>query len=301
MGCSDKHILKFKGMLIFCPFLLLSLSSYLVIHLKLDKSLMISQFILFFLFVCLLIYYYKKETSYQRMFLFIIYLLCIFIFILIGSLQLPSPSNFIFNKIVIIADCLTTIIYFPIFNLCKGFPIYAYLATSVFLCTVIILFCKKYLLLKNNPVKCKFLIFTIFLTVIEMEFACLIRYFHSPYNHIVVVFATWGLWLCCIYQLRNKLYILKFVSGFFGGLFIVQILSAMGICIASVFPDYISSLFSQIGLSIWAALSLLPFSIGIIPNTIFDIIPMIISILLVLSLTIFSKYLQRKRQINLPL
>lgn len=293
-------IIKYIAILI--PIILLSVSSYSLSYFMFDKNKYIIQSILCAFYYLYLIYLYKKMNSCRQLYLLILYLSAMLIASVMGAVPLHGklPVNMFYNTLSVGLDCAITIVYAPVLYMCARFPAYIYLITSSILYVFIWLYCVKYIALKGQQKKYNILFLVIFITLIEMETACLTSIYLINYNHVFFMIFTWILWIYCIYHFRRNDKLLNVMSKIWMFLFLAQAACSAIMFISQWMPQDIQNIVYQVGINHFFYYIYLPFLYRGWPVTQYIInISQIVSLILVFILFMISKIFKQKRQKNM--
>lgn len=154
--------------------------------------------------------------------------------------------------------------------------------------------------LKGERKKYNILFLVIFVTLIEMETACLISIYLINYNHVFLMIFTWILWIYCIYHFHRNDKLLNAMSKIWMFLFLAQAACSAIMFISKWMPRDIQNIVYQVGINHFFYYIYLPFLYRGWSVTQYIInISQIVSLFLVLILVMIIKIYKRKRQRNI--
>lgn len=285
----------------FIPIILLSVSSYVLLYFMLSKDRYIIQSILCAFYYLYLIYLYKRINSCKQLYWLNLYIIVMLIVSVMGVVPLPSklPVNMFYNILAVILDCAITVVYAPITYLCARSPAYIYLVTSSILYIFVWLYSMKYMLLKGERKKYHILFLVIFITLIEIQIACLNSIYLVNYNHTFFMVFTWLLWIYCIYHFRQDDKFLSVMSKIWMFLFWAQALSSAIIFTIQWMPLSVQRFVYQTGINHLFYYVYLPFLYTGLPTAIITYPSQMVSLFLIFILWMASKIWKQKRPNNM--
>lgn len=292
-----EDIIKF--VVIFIPIILLSVSSYSLIYFIFGKSRYIIQSVLFVFYCLYLTYLYKKINDCRQLCWLILYLTVMLIVSIMGAVPIPGklPINMFWNVLSVVLNCAVTVVCSPIIYLCARFTAYTYLIIGSILYAFIWLYCMKYMFLKEERKKYNGLFLVIFITLIEMETACLTSTYFVNYSHTYFVIFTWLLWIYCIYYFRRDDKLLNAISKIWMFIFLAQAVCSAIMFISQRLPWDIQNIVYQVGINHFFYYIYLPFLYRGWPVTQHIInISQIVSLFLVFTLFMISKIFKQKKR-----
>lgn len=238
-------------------------------------------------YLVFLYFFLKKDTlKYLRIYML---LLLFFSYVEVMNYVIWS-AIFPFNIFIEIGKFMVSTVVYPIYYSYALEATYEHIIQNTILYFIFILFNNKYLRMCQKKPYDIFLVFTLWVTIVNGQIGYRINYFapmNDWYNHGVVVSVTFFLWLGVIYRQRRKSDMLKILYRICLSIFIVNAVYAVFLEIKMV-PGYLKSILKFI-----SDLTIMPFSMRGAINDGWEIFYGI-AVVCMAALAVYSKFLLMK-------